>query len=678
MKNISLLFCLICLLCSFAPTTLLGQCQDSLWFTQGWELRDRNGQNVDSLNQLIINCGTTPESTFRSSLLQAYRLKDQNLDSAHALLDPLIPVLDELQLSSKEKGLFYLTYGFLLTKDGEYENSREKLSIARTYFQADGITWGVAQAIDDEAVNMSNLGHDSLALQQHLRALSIRDSIGDDEGRCRSWINIGTYYFKRKEYNKAKPWYVKARTMAQHLDHPQLLLNSTINYAATWYAGKPANLDSASYLWSSLIPVTEKLGYLRQQANIYNNLGLVQRQLKNYDRALSYFESARSGYEKIGYERGVASYHNNCGKVYLKQGLYGDAATSFNKYLALSKELQLPRSEQRAYQNLQRTYSAMGNHEKSLQYYKQYISIRDSISNAATEIKIADLQSQFDNQQLQITNTELEKGGLIKDLTILTKSTRIENMIIWIISLGGGCLLLALTLFFFRYRERAKQQLLEKENEVKLKDAMLDGQESERDRIASELHDSLGSILSATKHQLESIDDRVGKIIDQGEQVKKANTLLLQAVDEVRRISHNMSSEILENFGLVAAVTELTDSVKTSQGLIVNLLAVGFEEEPRLATRTELVCYRVLQELMQNTIKHANAGKMSIKLYHQKTFISIVVKDDGAGFDWEAAKQKGGIGLRNVENRVNYLQGTCTFKTSPGNGTLVTVQIPLV
>jgi two-component system NarL family sensor kinase len=677
MKNISLLFFLTCFLCALAPNTLLGQCQDSLWFAQGWELRDRNRQKVDSLNQLIVNCGTTPESKFRSSLLQAYLLKDQNLDSANALLDPLVEVLDELRLSGKEKGLYFLTYGFLLTMGGEYEKSREKLSTAQTHFQTDGMTWGVAQAIDDEAVNLSNLDQDSLALQLHFQALSIRDSIDDDEGRCRSWINIGTFYFNRKEYNKAKPWYAKARTTAQKLNHPQLLLNSTINYAATWYAGKPSNLDSATYLWSSLIPITEKLGYLRQQANIYNNLGLVQRKLKNYDKALSYYESARKSYEQINYSRGIASYHNNCGKVYLKQNEYKDAATSFQMYLVLAKKLQLSRSEQKAYQNLYRTYHASGDYESSLKYYQQYIAIRDSISDAATEIKIADLQSQFDNQQLKSRNIGLEKDALLKDYEILTNNTRIENMIIWIISLGGGCLLLALTLFFLRYRHHAKQQFQEKENEVKLKDAMLDGQESERGRIASELHDSLGSILSATKHQLESIDDKVDKIIGQGEQVKKANTLLLQAVDEVRRISHNMSSEVLENFGLVAALTELTDGVKTARGLKVNVLTVGFEEELRLDTRVELVCYRVTQELLQNTIKHAKASKISVQLHHQESSISIIVKDDGVGFDWEQVKKKGGIGLRNIENRVHYLKGTCEFKTSPSNGTIVILRIPL-
>lgn len=205
---------------------------------------------------------------------------------------------------------------------------------------------------------------------------------------------------------------------------------------------------------------------------------------------------------------------------------------------------------------------------------------------------------------------------------------------------------------------------------------MVEGQESERHRIARDLHDRLGATLSIVKMHFKSVEESIEVLKEKNvKQYKEANDLLDEACDQVRQIAHDMASGVLIKFGLVAALEALKETVETAGQLKMNLIDIGLEE--RLSYEYEINIYRILQELLTNTLKHAQATEMNLQLFRKDNSLSIVVEDDGAGFDPEKSVEFKGMGLKNIESRVYKFDGEISIDSGKGAGTTVTIDLPL-
>ena len=214
--------------------------------------------------------------------------------------------------------------------------------------------------------------------------------------------------------------------------------------------------------------------------------------------------------------------------------------------------------------------------------------------------------------------------------------------------------------------------------ELKLQDlpslsAMLEVQEFERKRISRELHDGLGNMLATLKLQLELLGTKL-KSPESKMQLGYSTLLLHEACNTVRTISHNMCSGALLQYGLIGALRNLEEILTASMKYRVTFKLPCNWRSP--GQETELVLYRILQELIGNIIKHANATEVSVELLQRSDGITIKVKDNGDGFDLEAVRKKDGIGLNNLELRVKGLSGTLLFDSHTGKGTTVIALIP--
>jgi signal transduction histidine kinase len=147
------------------------------------------------------------------------------------------------------------------------------------------------------------------------------------------------------------------------------------------------------------------------------------------------------------------------------------------------------------------------------------------------------------------------------------------------------------------------------------------------------------------------------------------------AVREVRSVSHNMMPNALIRFGLAKAVREFIDKIAATGALKVDLQIVGLND--RLESTTETVLYRVMQETVSNIIKHAAATTISIQLIKDDESLTMMIEDNGKGFDTKKISEFGGIGLKNIISRVEYLNGTVDFDSFPGRGTTVIVELDL-
>ena len=230
---------------------------------------------------------------------------------------------------------------------------------------------------------------------------------------------------------------------------------------------------------------------------------------------------------------------------------------------------------------------------------------------------------------------------------------------------------------FLAYRvkqmqEMSKQLLIEK-NFVQQQrtQAVLEAEERERVRIARDLHDGIGQMLAAARMTLGNYLSQ--KKIDVTE-IQNSLDLLEDSIREVREISHNMMPGTLTKFGLSSALKQFTNKINALNTLKVDLQVVGIKE--RLDEKIEMMLYRIVQEIISNIIRHAEATKISIELIRHDDELILIVEDDGKGFDSENVENQG-IGLKNIATRVEYLNGYVNFDSTLGHGTSVVVEIPL-
>jgi len=193
--------------------------------------------------------------------------------------------------------------------------------------------------------------------------------------------------------------------------------------------------------------------------------------------------------------------------------------------------------------------------------------------------------------------------------------------------------------------------------------------------VGKELHDHVGSLLGAIKHQLGVLEEQVADVkTEQTAQYHKVSGLLDNAAGELRRISHDMAAATLNRFGLEKALQDLRDTLHINGRLQVELNTFGMEQP--LQRGVEIAVYRIIQEAVSNVLKHAKASELSIAVTHAPGRLSVVVSDNGIGFDTSATST--GVGLANIRSRAAALGAQAQIDSATGKGTTVSVEWAVV
>lgn len=249
------------------------------------------------------------------------------------------------------------------------------------------------------------------------------------------------------------------------------------------------------------------------------------------------------------------------------------------------------------------------------------------------------------------------------------------------LALGGFIIVLGVVFLNMNFqknlhRQKRRQEELNHQHEVELLETSAQVQEEERKRIATDLHDRLGSMLATVKLLYSSVDEAIDKA-QPGvySNFNKANALLNEAVLEVRKIAQDLNTGVLIEMGLRAALQDLCSSIHRSKKVECRLLSYG--EEKRPDQKTEIGVYRMLQEILNNALKHAEARRLTLQLNYTPNVLTITVEDDGLGFNVVAAETASGLGLKNLRARAEKLNVTYSLDSQPGRGTLSIIEIPL-
>lgn len=453
-------------------------------------------------------------------------------------------------------------------------------------------------------------------------------------------------------------------------------LLKTNTYAATAAdPNKPLTVRKAiAALRNSLMLVQNNQEYENKLLALNNNLGVCYNWLEKSDSALYYFARAyKQPYSKQD-SLYNADLYNNMAIAYKINRDYTSSISRFEQSLEIDS----------IYNNTDITYrlphyaevlALNGQYKKAASVYSNYVMLTDSLQLIEQDKNIKELEAQYQSA--------------VKDKQILKDKAQKERDRTTIIALGGAGVLLLLSGIFIYHNQR-KRVLLErqqkeletqradtlyKEQELKTIDALISGQEQERKRLASELHDNLGSSLTTLRLYLNSLDKKVTN--------HQARTMLAQTeivlndtYTTVRNMSHERGSSILSSQGLIPTLEQLGEQIQKTGAMQFEIVHNG--EDLHLNNTVELALFRTLQELINNIVKHSKATEASINITTYVDSLNFTIEDNGIGFDLKTTKSKeGGYGLRTIEQRIEKLGGSLEVDSTPNRGTTIHLEIPL-
>lgn len=498
--------------------------------------------------------------------------------------------------------------------------------------------------------------------------------------------NLGNTYYRESKFDSAIYWFEHALVISEKnipLDTPRLV-GLYMNMGAAMLTLDNSHERSFDYTYKAALLAIQYGQKKVNFADILSNMGTLFMQKGNYDSSLILYKKALQGYRNSGLRNEMQHIYTGITAVYLFQGNMSDA----RRYLdsAIKENPRRAESHIELQQNIGCVYYYSGEFRKAIPYYEKamrlaykggqrskllvsygvlaalYDTIGEGHQAYIYHKKLTALKDEFLNEGKvkSINQTEVKYRTAAKDKEILQKQfliaqqqNRIQQQYLWI----GGALLVIVLLGGLIYRRRNKATI----NELK---AILAGEEKERMRMASELHDGIVSKLSYAKMNFDALAPiHEGDAVD-AEEFREALAFLEQSIIELRTTSHNLLPSVLKKAGLASAVAIYCQKLNK-----ITPLRIDFELHgtlPPLKEDFQLNIYRIIQELINNIIKHAGATNVDIQFAVQGKYLSLSVVDNGIGIPSPNLHTENGIGLYNLQNRLKILNGQMSIVTERG------------
>ncbi|MGZ8523416.1 MAG: ATP-binding protein [Chitinophagaceae bacterium] len=518
------------------------------------------------------------------------------------------------------------------------------------------------------------------SIQYYLQAIA---GIENLEGKSKNdymatlYANLSSDYYELEQFEQSLEYDKKALPYLSQEDNIDLYVVGNL-FVADDYSGL-SKFDSSSAYLEKVRPVVMKLNKPSLNVRYYYILGGILRKKKEWSNALVNFQKAKEAALKMKDDFQVLNSNEGIAACYMQ---LGDHAMS--KELALnvfneSTRLDIPLGRMQALQLLTEIEERSGNIDKAYQYQKQFILVSDSMKKEKLQRQMNETEAKYQNEKKEREILQLQKSNAVQALSLQKKSTFNYFLI-------GSVAALLITGFLgyrnIRHRQQLARQLdelnqqrireLEKDKQLVAVDSLLKGQEEERSRLAKDLHDGLGGLLSGVKFSLSNMKDNLIITPDNMAVFERSLDMIDTSIKELRRVAHNMMPEMLDKFGLDEALKEYCTSVNATKLLKVKYQSIGMET--RLDKATEIIIYRVIQELLNNVMKHAAATEAFVQLIREGNRLNVVVEDNGKGFDMAILEKSKGAGWVNIRSRIEYLKGQLDIHSGAGKGTLVNIE----
>ncbi len=526
-----------------------------------------------------------------------------------------------------------------------------------------------------DLAEMENLDR---AIKNYIQAQKLYERAGDTLKMYQTIVDLGRLYCGSEYFLEAIKLFNQVQTYAEKsLD--TLLSARMLQQIGEVYIAKGEYIEAAQYLDSASrlnLSIRDTLLFNINQLTI---TAITGRQ-SNAMEAPDSLNIRLTRFDSIRYKSFLPSLHLHVGMYNMHAGKYKLAMYYLTQGLSLVGSNTFVKRE--LYKKQVECYELLQDFPAALEVMKVYSSFNDSLNDAS---KTASMQETMLKYMDIERETELQEMARDRNITVL--KSRMQKVLSYALLVGVVIMLIVSYIIIRSYQHRLNSnQIIASQNEeinmrkinelesnrkIETISSMLQGQEVERERIARDLHDSLGGLLSTVKLHFDAIQAKVPELSNQQE-YNKAYNLLDAACNEVRTISNNMQPGALLKLGIVPAIKDLVNRIESKETPHIEFLNYGILND--LPVGFNLNIFRIVQELLYNSLKHGQAKEILIQLIRNDEDLEIMVEDDGIGFDPQQVKK--GMGTENVAARVNFLHGEISIHSEKGVGTTTTITIP--
>lgn len=493
------------------------------------------------------------------------------------------------------------------------------------------------------AANYSNSGDDQKAINFLMKCAERIDKLGHKDKSALLKVNLGVLYARMDNYEKGIHYQKEAFYELKNLDISQQTAIIANNIASFY-----TNLDmpDSTLVWSNVaLKIAIEQNDLSSEISAYY-LKASAFEIIDTDSAVHYIEKAIDLAEKRNDSKLLATAYNIRGNIYSELSNYQEAKTSYLKSIELYIEMG---NHPDAYVPLKMLGLEAAKHkdyEIASKYLSQYVEFKDSLVSEENRQLVHELNAKYETEKK-------EKQIAEQELKIQKQRANLLYAVL------GGSLLVSILGGIFLYNRKAqriKLKQLQQEKENAILNSFIQGEERERNRISYELHDGVAAMIGAAKMSLETIPHLTPE--KQTEQLSKVKEILENTHADVRHIAHNLLPTVLEKDGIIKATQQFVSEINQTQ--LIHIAVVDNQSKAdELSKQLQLMLFRIIQELINNTIKHSQAQNAIINFTRHQNELQIEVSDDGIGYDGEV--DSGNQGLHSIHQRLKSIGGNFKF-----------------
>jgi signal transduction histidine kinase len=549
------------------------------------------------------------------------------------------------------RALIHLGYGYRYNNIAQYQLSRKSFSHAAQLLEGTPYDTIRARAYSGIGNAYKNLGKYDEAIDTLLLSARLFEKAGHNEGIAGSHISLAQVYQQKADLPNAKAQLriVMQQAGSSHTNTSYLVALHTM---ANLY-GMTGKIDSAMLIDRTGIVLADSAKTLRFKTPFLDNLANCYKEMGRYDSSRYYFNECLRMDSTLGEMKQVADSYLNLADLGLQEKNFVQAESDGKRSIALSNRLGYLYGKRNAWDVMSKIYAASGKFELALAAKDSCFRTNEKLINEKKESRIAELETIYESEKK-------EEQIVAKDKQLSQQRIIIAAVIVLFIAL----LLLGIS-YYRSYSKKKKNELEEalRREQEKATHAIFESELNERMRIARDLHDSVGQMLSVAKMQLSS-------------QHAPAETLGLidSTIQEVRTISHNLLPEEL-NFGIVRALEEMSEKINRTGSTKLTLEVPEEFNAVHFSGAFNLSVYRIIQEIASNMLRHAGASLITIALRAEHNLVHIRIADNGKGLEETQISGSKGIGWKNIAARVKLLEGKMSI-SSGNSGTTIAFTLP--
>ncbi|MFD2201527.1 tetratricopeptide repeat protein [Shivajiella indica] len=630
----------------------------------------QQNQKMDSLSALIEN--TTVDSVRVEAMMAlAWEKMYKDPEEAKNLGLKGISFLKSIE-NLRIEGYAYTVMGVVYWVSSSYDSAIYYLNKSGEAYLKKNDSRGLAAVYNNISLVYQNQSTYPKALDFATKSLELAEESENKSMIANATFTVGNIHYLMEDNEKALFYYQKSLNLKNEIKDTQNIQKIHLNIGSSFH--NLNLLDSAEKYYQKSLIFSKEIGDTKAEALATTNLGNLAIEKGDYSVAIDFYQKAAEMYEsKLINDYDYSLLLHSLAKAHLKLEILPKAEFFARNSLNLSKKINDHKRISAAYEILSEILENKGDFKAALTSFKEATAYNDSIFNLERTAQIVEIETKYETdkkeQQIILQNYELSEQKAINQ----------KNLILII---GLVLIIILLVVIFFLIQNHTKKQknLLIKEKEIEIKEAYihaaLESQENERKRFAQDLHDGFGQLISALRLNISNLQRQYSDLETKTKVVDQSEAILNEMHTEIRNIAFNLMPATLIQYGLKEAVREFVQKLNLSGKIKIELDDI--EMSGNLSELQEISLYRVIQEWVNNILKHSGASKITIQLVRHEDELNCIIEDDGNGFDKQLLEKSKGNGWGNIQSRLKRIKAEFELDVQNGKrGTTFIVYLPL-